>query len=93
MLYISILFADLFLLVVAGGSPDRIGGKWQLRRVASVTVNGGPVESLFQRDSNKGVILSTPLKLTLQKGSSNTITIGGLSNGFDGTLSAFLWLF
>lgn len=68
-----------------GGSPDRIGGAWQLRRIASVVVNGDTenVESLFQRDTHKGIILSTPLLLTLEKGSNNTITVGGLFNGFD----------
>ncbi|POS72525.1 glycosyl hydrolase family 43 protein [Diaporthe helianthi] len=68
-----------------GGSPDRIGGTWQLRRIASVMVNGDTenLETLFQRDTNKGIILSTPLQLTLEKGSNNTITIGGLYNGFD----------
>ncbi|KAH8829436.1 glycosyl hydrolase [Flagelloscypha sp. PMI_526] len=66
-----------------GGSPDRIGGAWQLRRIASVVVNGktDQVESLFQRDSNKGIILSTPLLLTLDQGGTNTITVGGLYNG------------
>lgn len=68
-----------------GGTPDRIGGTWQLRRIASVVVNGDVdnVETLYQRDTNKGVILSTPLQLTLEKGSNNTITVGGLYNGFD----------
>ncbi|KAH8199601.1 hypothetical protein TruAng_006251 [Truncatella angustata] len=68
-----------------GGSPDRIGGSWQLRRVASVIVNGNEdkVETLYQRDTHKGIILSTPLQLTLNNGTNNTITIGGLSNGFD----------
>ncbi|KAF1998682.1 carbohydrate-binding module family 35 protein [Amniculicola lignicola CBS 123094] len=68
-----------------GGSPDRIGGAWQLRRIASVVVNGDTtkVESLYQRDTHKGILLSTPLQLTLKKGRQNTITIGGLSNGVD----------
>ncbi|KAI5863779.1 carbohydrate-binding module family 35 protein [Durotheca rogersii] len=67
-----------------GGSPDRIGGSWQLRRIASVVVNGNAenVETLYQRDTHKGIILSTPLQLTLEKGSRNTITVGGLFNGF-----------
>ncbi|KAJ4292674.1 hypothetical protein N0V90_009337 [Kalmusia sp. IMI 367209] len=67
-----------------GGTPDRIGGTWQLRRIASVVVNGDVqnVETLYQRDTHKGIVLSTPLKLKLKKG-KNTITIGGLSNGFD----------
>ncbi|KAI1385598.1 carbohydrate-binding module family 35 protein [Hypoxylon trugodes] len=67
-----------------GGSPDRIGGSWQLRRISSVVVNGNTekVETLYQRDTHKGIILSTPLQLTLNKGSKNTITVGGLSNGF-----------
>ncbi|KAK7704041.1 hypothetical protein SLS57_010630 [Botryosphaeria dothidea] len=67
-----------------GGSPDRIGGKWQLRRISSVIVNGDTqnVQTLYQRDTHKGIILSTPLLLPLKEG-SNTITVGGLSNGFD----------
>lgn len=71
--------------LIAGGSPDRIGGSWQLRRISSVVVNGKTeeVETLFQRDTHKGIILSTPLQLTLDEGSKNTITIGGLFNGFD----------
>lgn len=68
-----------------GGTPDRIGGSWQLRRIASVVVNGNKqnVETLYQRDTHKGIVLSTPLQLKLAKGSNNTITIGGLYNGFD----------
>ncbi|KAK7966678.1 Arabinanase/levansucrase/invertase [Apiospora aurea] len=68
-----------------GGSPDRIKGAWQLRRISSVVVNGDEanVQTLFQRDTHKGIILSTPLLLTLEEGSSNTITVGGLSNGVD----------
>ncbi|GME65150.1 Glycoside hydrolase family 43 [Neofusicoccum parvum] len=67
-----------------GGSPDRIGGKWQLRRVSSVVVNGDTenVQTLYQRDTHKGIILSTPLLLPLKEG-QNTITVGGLDNGFD----------
>lgn len=67
------------------GAPDRIGGSWQLRRIASVVVNGKTeeLETLFQRDTHKGIILSTPLELKLEKGRKNTITIGGLYNGFD----------
>ncbi|RYP81019.1 hypothetical protein DL770_006009 [Monosporascus sp. CRB-9-2] len=67
------------------GSPDRIGGSWQLRRISSVVVNGNTenVETLYQRDTHKGIILSAPLQLTLEKGKKNTITIGGLYNGFD----------
>ncbi|KAK7425062.1 hypothetical protein QQZ08_008338 [Neonectria magnoliae] len=67
-----------------GGSPDRIGGTWQLRRVSSVVVNGDTdnVQTLYQRDTHKGVILSSPLLLPLKKG-KNKITIGGLNNGFD----------
>ncbi|KAK8136347.1 hypothetical protein PG984_004287 [Apiospora sp. TS-2023a] len=68
-----------------GGSPDRIKGDWQLRRISSVVVNGdeSSLQTLFQRDTHKGIILSTPLLLTLDNGSSNTITVGGLSNGVD----------
>lgn len=81
----SLSWISLLTFGLAGGSPDRIGGAWQLRRISSVRVNDGPVETLYQRDSNKGVILSTPLQLTLNKGSDNTITVGGLNNGIDGT--------
>ncbi|KAL5334691.1 glycosyl hydrolase [Aspergillus crustosus] len=68
-----------------GGTPDRIGGAWQLRRISSVVVNGDiqNVETLYQRDTHKGIILSTPLQLTLKKGRRNTITVGGLFNGWD----------
>lgn len=47
-------------------------------------VNGktDEVHSLYQRDSHKGILLSTPLELELAEG-SNTITIGGLFNGQD----------
>ncbi|KAK0709395.1 glycoside hydrolase family 43 protein [Lasiosphaeria miniovina] len=55
-----------------GGAPDRIGGAWQLRRIASVV-----------RDTHKGVVLSAPLLLALDEGDANTITVGGLYNGFD----------
>lgn len=41
------------------------------------------LQTLFQRDTHKGIILPTPLLLTLEWGSSNTITVGGLSNGMD----------
>ncbi|KAF2789457.1 carbohydrate-binding module family 35 protein [Melanomma pulvis-pyrius CBS 109.77] len=68
-----------------GGSPDRFGGKWQLRRISSVTVNGNKenVETLYQRDTHKGIILSAPLLLNLTKGFNNTITVGGLWNGWE----------
>lgn len=82
----TILLSDQALTCpIAGGTPDRIGGSWQLRRISSVVVNGdnSTVESLFQRDTNKGVVLSTPLQLTLKNGTANTITVGGLFNGFD----------
>ncbi|KAH8161625.1 hypothetical protein CIB48_g6614, partial [Xylaria polymorpha] len=60
-------------------------GAWQLRRISSVIVNGDTenVETLYQVDTHKGIILSTPLQLTLKKGRQNTITVGGLFNGFD----------
>jgi len=78
-------FLYIRLQFVAGGSPDRIGGAWQLRRISSVVVNNdiSNVHTLFQRDTNKGVILSTPLQLTLEKGKKNSITIRGLYNGFN----------
>lgn len=41
------------------------------------------VQTLYQRDTHKGIILSTPLQLTLPKGKNNKITVGGLWNGFD----------
>ncbi|OQD82235.1 hypothetical protein PENANT_c022G06854 [Penicillium antarcticum] len=68
-----------------GGTPDRIGGSWQLRRISSVVVNGDStnIETLYQRDTHKGIILSTPIQLTLKKGKNNKITIGSLNNGFD----------
>ncbi|RDW84775.1 glycoside hydrolase family 43 protein [Coleophoma cylindrospora] len=68
-----------------GGTPDRIGGSWQLRRISSVVVNGdvSKIETLYQRDTHKGIILSAPLELTLNKGANNTITVGGLFNGFN----------
>lgn len=73
------------LLYTAGGTPDRIGGAWQLRRISSVVVNGdnSTLQTLYQRDTHKGIILSTPLKLTLAKGKSNTIRVAGLYNGVD----------
>ncbi|RYC65926.1 hypothetical protein CHU98_g330 [Xylaria longipes] len=71
-------------------NPDDMGfgdqrGAWQLRRISSVVVNGDieNVETLYQRDTHKGIILSTPLQLTLKKGRQNTITVGGLFNGLD----------
>ena len=48
-----------------------------------VNGNTSQVHTLFQRDTHKGIILSTPLELTLEKGKKNTITVGGLFNGFD----------
>jgi hypothetical protein len=64
-----------------GGSPDRIGGAWQLRRISSVVVNNKieEMQTLYQRDTNKGVILSTPLLLHLDLG-MNEIKVGGLWN-------------
>jgi hypothetical protein len=64
-----------------GGSPDRIGGSWQLRRISSVVVNNKTeeMETLYQRDTHKGIILSTPLLLNLEDG-MNEIRIGGLFN-------------
>ncbi|KAF9269122.1 galactan 1,3-beta-galactosidase [Marasmius fiardii PR-910] len=68
-----------------GGSPDRIGGKFALRRISSVVVNGKTenLDTLYQWDTNKGIILSAPLLLTLDEGDNNTITVGGLYNGVD----------
>lgn len=67
------------------GSPDRIGGAWQLRRISSVVVNGREesLDTLYQRDTHKGVILSAPLLVELEEGTENTITVGGWWNGFD----------
>ncbi|CAJ0552221.1 Ff.00g062000.m01.CDS01 [Fusarium sp. VM40] len=64
------------------GSPDRINGTWAIRRISSVVVNGDKenVHTLYQKDTHKGIILSTPLLLPLKKG-KNTITVGGLKNG------------
>lgn len=66
------------------GSPDRINGTWQIRRISSVVVNDDTdnVHTLYQKDTHKGIILSTPLRLPLKEG-SNKITIGGLYNGVD----------
>lgn len=66
------------------GQPDRINGTWQIRRISSVIVNGDEenVHTLYQKDTHKGILLSTALKLPLEKG-TNTITIGGLDNGKD----------
>ncbi|KAH6693489.1 glycosyl hydrolase family 43 protein [Plectosphaerella plurivora] len=66
------------------GQPDRIGGKWQLRRISGVVVNGREeeIETLYQRDTHKGVIISSPLLLKLDEG-ENKITVSGLSNGFN----------
>lgn len=77
--------SDILIRSIAGGTPDRIGGAWQLRRISSVVVNGdlSSIQTLYQRDTHKGVILSTPLQLTMNKGKKNTITVGGLYNGFD----------
>lgn len=36
-----------------------------------------------QRGLHKGIVLSTLPEVTLQKGSNNTITVGGLFDGFD----------
>lgn len=41
------------------------------------------VQTLYQRDTHKGIILSTPLKLTLTKGKKNSITVRGLFNGVE----------
>ena len=38
--------------------------------------------TLYQRDTHKGIILSSPLKLPLKKG-KNVLAIGGLFNGKD----------
>ncbi|KAJ5707118.1 glycosyl hydrolase [Penicillium malachiteum] len=68
-----------------GGTSDRKGSEWQIKRISSVTVNGDTsnVHSLYQHDTAKGLVLSSPLLLTLEKGKNNSIKIGGLSNGFD----------
>ncbi|KAI5241188.1 glycoside hydrolase family 43 protein [Aureobasidium subglaciale] len=67
-----------------GGSPDRIKTPWALRRISSVVVNGNVtgMQTLYQRDTHKGVVLSTPLKVWLDKG-VNRIQVGGLWNGID----------
>lgn len=72
-----------------GGSPDRIKGTWVLRRISGVVVNGKEEEivELRQRDTHKGILLSTPLQLVLNEGNGNTITIEGLENG-NGTKGA-----
>ena len=45
--------------------------------------NTSNVNTLYQRDTHKGIILSAPLQLVLDKGSKNTITVRGLYNGVD----------
>ncbi|KAI5202643.1 glycoside hydrolase family 43 protein [Aureobasidium subglaciale] len=67
-----------------GGSPDRIKTPWALRRISSVVVNGNVtgLQTLYQRDTHKGIILSTPLKVWLDKG-ANRVEVGGLWNGLD----------
>ena len=67
-----------------GGSPDRIKTPWALRRISSVVVNGNVtgMQTLYQRDTHKGILLSTPLKVWLSRGGNN-ITVGGLNNGVD----------
>ncbi|KAI4844072.1 glycoside hydrolase family 43 protein [Aureobasidium sp. EXF-8845] len=67
-----------------GGSADRIKTPWALRRISSVVVNGEveKMQTLYQRDTHKGIIMSTPLKVWLRKG-ENSITVGGLDNGVD----------
>ncbi|KAL4756140.1 glycosyl hydrolase [Aspergillus foveolatus] len=66
------------------GQPDRINGTWQLRRINSVIVNGDEekVYTLYQKDTHKEIILSSPLLLPLKE-RKNTITVGGLWNGHD----------
>jgi len=65
------------------GSPDRINGTWVIRRISSVVVNGNDdeIHTLWQRDTHKSIILSTPLLLNLEAGDNNTLTVGGLFNG------------
>ena len=67
-----------------GGTPDRIKTPWALRRISSVIVNGEveSMQTLYQRDTHKGIIMSTPLKVWLRNG-SNTVEVGGLDNGID----------
>ena len=40
------------------------------------------MHTLYQKDTHKGIILSTALLLPLKEG-TNKITVGGLDNGFD----------
>ena len=66
------------------GQPDRINGTWQIRRISSVVVNDDEenVHTLYQKDTHKGIILSTAIKVPLKNG-TNTVSVGGLDNGFD----------
>ncbi|KAI6781048.1 uncharacterized protein J7T54_003215 [Emericellopsis cladophorae] len=66
------------------GQPDRINGTWRIRRISSVVVNDDEenVHTLYQKDTHKGIILSTAIKVPLKNG-TNTISVGGLDNGFD----------
>jgi hypothetical protein len=70
-----------------GGSPDRIGGSWRLRRIAGVIVNGGKdgqgMQTVYMRDTHKGVTLSASVLVRLEEGSGNTVEIRGVWNGFD----------
>jgi hypothetical protein len=65
-----------------GGTPDRIGGNWILRRWGSVMVNGNvnSLKRVAMKDTNKGIIMSATVAVDLVKG-RNTLTVGGLSNG------------
>ncbi|KAG8773927.1 hypothetical protein FRC12_002226 [Ceratobasidium sp. 428] len=50
-----------------------------LHRYASVSVNGGTAEVVKQRTTDVGVVVSVPLQVTFAKGSTNKLTISGVS--------------
>ncbi|KAG8678918.1 hypothetical protein FRC09_019417, partial [Ceratobasidium sp. 395] len=50
-----------------------------LHRYASISVNGGTAEVVKQRTTDVGVVVSVPLQVTFSKGSTNKLTISGVS--------------
>ncbi|KAJ4167500.1 hypothetical protein NW754_011317 [Fusarium falciforme] len=64
------------------GAPDRLNGKWILRRYGWVEINNEPSsrQQISMKDTHKGIIMATPVAVHLTAG-INTLTIGGMSNG------------
>ncbi|KAG8741145.1 hypothetical protein FRC10_003243 [Ceratobasidium sp. 414] len=50
-----------------------------LHRYAGVSVNGGTAEVVKQRTTDVGVVVSVPLQVTFTNGSTNKVTISGVS--------------